>query len=93
VSTAGNKIIESLKQAVAGDFSRVTVDGVTWVRLDEKEQKPYQSVVNDIRTILKYRTGWEGKGRINHTVVEVSTCDLADWLDVLTGGEEPYGST
>ena len=30
----GRKIIEGLKDAVAGDFSRVTIEGVTWVRAD-----------------------------------------------------------
>lgn len=31
--TAGTKIIEGLKQAIAGDFSRVTIEGQTWVRV------------------------------------------------------------
>ncbi len=30
------KIIEGLKQAVAGDFDRVTINGQTWVRIDKK---------------------------------------------------------
>jgi hypothetical protein len=29
---AGSKIIEGIKQAIAGDFASVTVDGQTWVR-------------------------------------------------------------
>ena len=30
----GAKIIDSIEQAARGDFSRVTVAGQTWVRLD-----------------------------------------------------------
>lgn len=31
---AGAKIIEGLKEAVRGDFARVTIEGQTWVRLN-----------------------------------------------------------
>lgn len=31
---SGHKIIESLKDAVAGNFDRVTISGQTWVRRD-----------------------------------------------------------
>lgn len=31
---SGHKIIEGLKEAVAGNFSRVTIEGQTWVRQD-----------------------------------------------------------
>lgn len=31
---SGQKIIDGLKQAVAGDFARVTIEGQTWVRAD-----------------------------------------------------------
>jgi len=30
----GQELIESLKEAMAGDFARVTIDGVTWARTD-----------------------------------------------------------
>lgn len=32
---AGKKIIDGLKDALAGNFSRVTIDGQTWVRLEK----------------------------------------------------------
>lgn len=31
---SGRKIIDSLKGAVAGNFSRVTIDGQTWQKVD-----------------------------------------------------------
>jgi len=31
---SGRKIIEGLQEAVAGNFSRVTIEGQTWVRLE-----------------------------------------------------------
>jgi len=34
MQSAGHRIIESVKQAIAGDFAVVTVDGQTWVRRD-----------------------------------------------------------
>ena len=37
MSKVGARIIESLKQAAAGDFARVTIDGQTWVRLDREQ--------------------------------------------------------
>jgi hypothetical protein len=33
----GAKIIQGLKQAVAGNFVRVTVEGQTWVRLPDRD--------------------------------------------------------
>lgn len=35
----GQKIVDSLKEAVAGNFARVTVGGVTWVRNDTHVDK------------------------------------------------------
>ncbi len=37
---AGAKIIEGLKDAVAGNFSRVTIDGQTWARIGVPEEAP-----------------------------------------------------
>ena len=31
---SGARIISALKEAVAGNFARITVDGQTWVRVD-----------------------------------------------------------
>lgn len=33
--SAGPRIIKALKQAAAGDFSVVTIEGQTWVRRDD----------------------------------------------------------
>jgi|HubBroStandDraft_5_1064220.scaffolds.fasta_scaffold192517_3 hypothetical protein len=33
IEMSGAKIIEGLKQAIAGDFARVTIEGQTWVRV------------------------------------------------------------
>lgn len=35
MADAGRKIIEGLKEAVAGDFASVTIDGQRWVRDDD----------------------------------------------------------
>jgi len=32
--SSGQRIIDGLKEAIAGDFSRVTIDGKTWVRVE-----------------------------------------------------------
>lgn len=31
---SGQKILDGLKEAIAGDFGRVTIDGQVWVRFD-----------------------------------------------------------
>lgn len=33
MSGAGQRILQGLKEALAGDFASVTIDGVRWVRL------------------------------------------------------------
>lgn len=38
MSDAGQKIFAGLKQAVAGDFTRVTIEGQTWERRDSTER-------------------------------------------------------
>jgi hypothetical protein len=44
MSSAGQKIIEGLKEAVAGNFSRVTIDGQVWIRhLPSEECDPYNN--------------------------------------------------
>lgn len=38
MSKAGQKIIAGLKDAIAGNFARVTIDGQTWVRQTPKPE-------------------------------------------------------
>ena len=38
--TAGLEIIDGLKEAIAGNYARVTIDGNTWVRMAEQDAKP-----------------------------------------------------
>lgn len=45
---AGAKIIEGLKDAVAGNFSRVTIDGQTWARTDVPEEAPARCFMDGI---------------------------------------------
>lgn len=34
MTSLGQRIIDGLRDAVVGDFARVTIEGETWVRLD-----------------------------------------------------------
>lgn len=51
---SGAKIIEGLKQAAAGDLSRVRIDGQTWVRADalHADQQEIMRINNAIRSAL-----------------------------------------
>lgn len=51
------KIVEALKEAVAGDLSRVTVEGQIWVRKDEIEnyERSYKSMWDEIFRVRKQR--------------------------------------
>jgi hypothetical protein len=44
---SGNKIIEGLKDAVAGNLSRVTIDGQIWTRTDNDNVIPIPAVTRD----------------------------------------------
>lgn len=50
----GPKIIEGLKQAIAGDFARVTIEGQTWVRADDllADQQEIMRINNELREAL-----------------------------------------
>lgn len=57
--SAGSKIIEGLKEAVRGDFARVTIEGQTWVRADRAAppvgltEEVIQSLINSTIDPLK----------------------------------------
>lgn len=44
---SGAKIIEGLKDAVAGNFSRVTIEGQVWVRRGYEEWQPINTAPRD----------------------------------------------
>ena len=50
----GHKIIEALKEAVAGDIARVTIDGHTWARVSDihADQQEIMRINNDLRALL-----------------------------------------
>lgn len=51
---SGDKIIEGLKEAVAGDLSRVTIDGQVWTRQRPDLQKEADvSASDDIRAAIR----------------------------------------
>ena len=54
MSNPGQKIIEGLKEALAGDFARVTIDGVTWVRAKDllADQQEIMRINNSLRQTL-----------------------------------------
>lgn len=49
--SSGNKIIDGLREAIAGNFSRVTIEGQTWVRMGDNEG----SVTINIRLTKKLK--------------------------------------
>lgn len=51
MSDIGHKIIEGLKEALAGNLARVTIDGVTWVRKEELRRKDAE--IERLRATLK----------------------------------------
>lgn len=51
--SAGPRIIKALKQAAAGDFSVVTIEGQTWVRRDDLSKavealKPFAEAASNL---------------------------------------------
>ena len=54
---SGQKIIEGLKQAIAGDFGRVTIDGQVWVRDNCSELAALRAIVDDLATHFVVKDG------------------------------------
>ena len=56
--TAGLEIIDGLKEAIAGNYARVTIDGNTWVRMAEQDAKPMieRELLNDMIDFFKGRS-------------------------------------
>lgn len=54
---AGQKIIDGLKDAVAGNFARVTIDGQTWER--KESWQPIKTAPKDSRAVLIWSEMWE----------------------------------
>ncbi len=55
---SGKKIIEGLKQAIAGDFARVTIGGQVWIRATElhADHQEIMRINNSLReTLLEVR--------------------------------------
>lgn len=75
MSKTGQKIIEGLKAAVAGDLARVTIDGQTWERTD-LQKRP---------VAWRLRTGdnWRYVGRDDDTDTKTKATDGdVQWLYV-----------
>ena len=53
----GHKIVEGLKEAIAGDFARVTIEGQVWARL-EVEWQSIETAPKDGQIILTYSNEW-----------------------------------
>lgn len=54
MSALGVMIIESLKEAAAGDFARVTIEGETWAKVKDihADQQEIMRINNDLRQAL-----------------------------------------
>lgn len=50
----GQRIIDSLKEAIAGDLARVTIDGQTWVKATDlaRDQQEIMRINNELRSIV-----------------------------------------
>jgi hypothetical protein len=65
---SGQKIVEGLKDAVAGNFSRVTIEGQTWQRIEPPEPSPFGMTLDEMDTTAFFNMrDWlqkavEGKG-------------------------------
>lgn len=73
MSKLGQRITKSLKDAIAGDFSRVTIDGQTWVRATDlhKDQQEIMRINNELREIAlaaRYHVPNDLLARINAAV-------------------------
>lgn len=74
---SGAKIIEGLKEAIAGDLSRVTIDGQVWVRATDlhADQQELMRINNALRvTLLSARQfindlALDGTGEPSHAML------------------------
>lgn len=75
---SGAKIIEGLKEAVAGDMTRVTIEGQTWLRADTlaRDLQDIMRINNSMRLLLNEAlrpegTNWPNWGRrVRYVVAE-----------------------
>lgn len=49
---SGHKIIEGLRDAVAGNFARVTIDGQIWVKRDSTEVERLEDIAESARDLV-----------------------------------------
>ena len=63
----GQKIIEGLKQALAGDLARVTINGQTWVRVTDLN--------NDVQEIMRINNVLR-----DLVLAALKTCSDDNWI-------------
>lgn len=54
--SAGRRIIDGLKDAVAGNFASVTIEGQRWVRADTAGWQPIETAPKDGTRVLLFTT-------------------------------------
>jgi hypothetical protein len=86
---SGTKIIEGLKEAVAGDFARVTIDGETWAKVKDihADQQEIMEINNSLRDTLLTIKAFVVGDRIPHWKDDFATTRtrgfIADLVDAV----------
>lgn len=89
MSKTGARIIEGLKEAIAGDLSSVMIEGQAWVRATElrQDQQEIMRINNHLREVLI---------EIANRASNMSDKDAADWMPSIyklacdAVGEDPW---
>lgn len=76
MSVAGARIIESLKEAVAGDFAAVTIAGQRWVRVTTTDDELIAAISKTLREHMEnegWRIGGVTEGRLREKIHNAAT--------------------
>lgn len=60
MTKAGQRIIEGLNDAIAGNFARIYIGGQTWVRMDNDERDKLRQALTEIKRLKSTPIGDTG---------------------------------
>jgi hypothetical protein len=79
--TTGQKILDGLKDAVAGNLARVTIDGQTWERIRPSIDEGGKSRMDDARQELKRRIQLRSfRGMSTEIYLSVVTEEMVEFM-------------